>query len=54
MTRIKIKEKEKDEEMDKERRAKLREEWLQERKSQLKMGIRDYYNSKFKPNNEDE
>ena len=54
LTRIKIREKEKEEELDKERRAKLREEWLQEKKSQLKMGIRDYYNSKIKPNNEDE
>ena len=31
--------------MDKERRAKLREEWFQERKSHLKMGIKDYISS---------
>ena len=54
LTRIKIREKEKDEEIEKERRAKLREEWIKERKSQLKMGIRDYYNSKIKPSNENE
>ena len=54
LTRIKLREKEKDEEIDKERRAKLREEWFQERKSQLKMGIKDYYNSKMKLNNEKE
>ena len=52
LTRIKLREKEKDEEIDKERRAKLREEWFKERKSQLKMGIKDYYNSKIKSNNE--
>ena len=46
LTRIKIKEKEKDIEMDKERRARLREEWLKEKQTQLKMGIKDYYNSK--------
>ena len=45
LTRIKMKEKEKAEEMDKERRAKLREEWFQERKSHLKMGIKDYISS---------
>lgn len=54
LTRIKLREKEKDEEIDKERRAKLREEWFKERKSQLKMGIRDYYDSKMKSNNEKE
>ena len=52
LTRIKLREKEKDEEIDKERRAKLREKWFKERQSQLKMGIRDYYNFKIKLNNE--
>ena len=47
LTRIKIREKEKDIEIDKERRAKLREEWINEKKNQLKMGIREYYNSKL-------
>ena len=47
LTRMKIREKEKDDEIDKERRAKLREQWLQEKKAQLKMGIKDYYNSKL-------
>ena len=46
LTRMKIREKEKDYEIDKERRAKLREEWINEKRSQLKMGIKDYYNSK--------
>ena len=52
LTRIKLREKEKNEEIDKERRAKLREKWFKERQSQLKMGIRDYYNFKIKLNNE--
>jgi hypothetical protein len=47
LTRMKIREKEKDYEIDKERRAKLREEWLNEKRAQLKMGIKDYYNSKI-------
>ena len=47
LTRMKIREKEKDEEIDKERRAKLRELWNREKKSQLKIGIKDFYNSKL-------
>ena len=47
LTRIKIREKEKEEEIDKERRAKLRELWIEEKKSKLKIGLRDYYNSKI-------
>ena len=47
LTRMKIREKEKDIENDKERRAKLREQWLEEKKAQLKMGVKDYINSKI-------
>ena len=47
LTRMKIREKEKDDEIDKERRAKLREQWFQEKRAQLKIGIKDYYNSKL-------
>ena len=46
LARLKIKEKEKLNEMDKERREKLREQWQEEKKSRLKLGIRDYYSSK--------
>ena len=46
LARIKIKEKEKYNEMDKERREKLRKQWLDDKKSQIKMGIGDYYNNK--------
>ena len=51
LARIKIKEKEKYEEMEKERRMKLREQWLEDKKSQLKMGIKDYYNFKINQKN---
>jgi len=55
LTRIKLREKEKDEEIDKERRAKLRELWNREKKSQLKISIKDYYNFKInKDENKDE
>ena len=47
LTRMKIREKEKEDEINKERRAKLRELWIKEKKSQLKMGIKDYYNPKL-------
>jgi hypothetical protein len=53
LARLRIKEKEKLNEMKKERREKLREKWLEEKKSQLKMGIKDYYSSKINQNIDD-
>ena len=55
LTRLQMRKKEKLNEIEKERREKLREQWKEEKKSQLKMGIRDYYNFKInKKNNEEE
>lgn len=55
LTRLKMRKKEKFNEIEKERREKLRELWIEEKKSQLKMGIRDYYNLKInKKNNEEQ
>jgi hypothetical protein len=55
LTRLQIRKKEKFNEIEKERREKLREQWKEEKKSQLKMGIRDYYNLKInKKNNEEQ
>ena len=55
LTRLQIRKKEKFYEIEKERREKLREQWKEEKKSQLKMGIRDYYNLKInKKNNEEQ
>ena len=47
LARLRIKEKEKLNEIEKERREKIREQWLEDKKSQLKMGIKDYYSSKI-------
>ena len=47
LARLRIQEKEKIKEKEKEKREKLREQWLEERKSILKMGIKDYYSSKI-------
>ena len=54
LTRLQMRKKEKFNEIDKERREKLREQWKEEKKSQLKMGIRDYYNFKINKKNNDE
>ena len=54
LTRLQIRKKEKFYEIEKERREKLREQWKEEKKSQLKMGIRDYYNLKINKNNNEE